>query len=216
MAIDVMLVDDHPLMLRGLHALLSSHADVSVVAQVSDATQVTSCLRQMRPQVMVLDLMMPEHNGFDVMANLAQEHSPPRVVVLTMMNESGYVRRALALGAMGYVLKNAASTELLEAVLCVARGEIYLGSGLAGDGYPAPGARDLPPDDDPFNSLTRRELEILRLVADGLTNNEVAVRLAIGVRTVDTHRANVMRKLNLRSHRDLIRLAIARKLIELE
>lgn len=216
MAIDVMLVDDHPLMLRGLHALLSGHTDVSVVAQVSDATQVAARVRELRPQVMVLDLMMPEHDGFDVMASLAQEHCPPRVVVLTMMNESAYVRRALGMGAMGYVLKNAAGTELLEAVLCVARGEIYLGSGLSENGYYAPGVGDEPPNGDPLNSLTRRELEILRLVADGLTNGAVAARLAIGVRTVETHRANVMRKLNLRSHRDLIRLAIARKLIELE
>lgn len=210
-----MLVDDHPLMLRGLQHLFSSYDHVRVVAQTSNGSEVVSLVRDARPDVLVLDIVLPGHNGFDVMAGLSREGLLPRVVILSVMNESAYVRRALGLGATGYVLKSAASTELLEAVVCVARGEIYLGSGLSATNYPVPANFGVSNDDDPLNRLTRRELQILRLVADGLTNNQVAQRLTIGVRTVETHRASLMRKLNLSSQRDLIRLAIARKLIDM-
>lgn len=207
-----MLVDDHPLMLRGLDALLSSHAEMRVVAQLSDATAVRDELRRVRPDVVVLDLVMPGQNGFDTLALLAEERPAPPVVILSMLSDIAYVRHALRLGAMGYVLKDAADTELIKAVQCAARGEVYLGAAFAN--AQAPTANEAWPalETDALYGLTPRERQILQLVADGFTNSQIADGLTIGVRTVETHRANLMRKLKLRNHGELIRFALARKL----
>ena len=210
-----MLVDSLPLMLRGLAAMLTEHVDVDVVAQASDLTQVRALVQRVHPDVVVLDLMMPMQAGFDALAPLAHERPPPRVVILSMFDDIAYVRHALRMGAMAYVLKSATADELLEAVRCAARGEVYVGSGIGIDKLSS-----LPPDQqtakiDSLQSLTAREGQILQLIADGFTNRQIADILMIGARTVETHRANVMRKLQLRNHTDLIRFALAHKLIAL-
>ncbi len=205
--IRIVLADDHAVVRSGLRLLLESESDFEVVAEAGDIESAQRYVRGHRPAVLVLDLNMPGGSSLEAIPGIRENNPETQIVVLTMQQEPAFARHALGAGALGYVLKEAADDELVEAVHRAARGESYLnprlGARLASE--PAPG----PPDD-----LSEREVDVLRLIALGHTNAEIAERLYLSVRTVETHRAHIQQKLGLSSRAELVAYALKRGLIK--
>jgi two-component system, NarL family, response regulator NreC len=205
--IRVVLADDHAVVRRGLRQVLESIGGFDVLAEATDIQSTREALREHRPDVLVLDLNMPGGSSLDAIPELRLEHPDTQIVILTMQSEPAYARRALGEGALGYVLKDAAESELVEAVRLAAAGERYinprLGARVAAE--PVAGSPD---------GLSEREIAVLRMVALGHTNNEIAEQLFLSVRTVETHRAHIQQKLRLRARSDLVRYALRHGLIE--
>jgi len=205
--IRIVLADDHPVVRRGLRMLLDDELGFEVVAEAGDVEEARRAVRGHRPTVLVLDLNMPGDSSLEAIPTMRSEFPATQIVVLTMQQEPAYAREALAAGATGYVLKQAADSELVRAVQLAAAGERYLnprlGARIAAE--PPPGL----PDD-----LTKREVDILRLIALGFTNVEVAQQLFISRRTVESHRARIHEKLRLSSRAELVRYALDHGLVE--
>ncbi len=204
--IKIVIADDHAIVRRGLKQLLESEDGFAVVAEAEDVDAARRYLRGHHPDVLVLDLNMPGESSIEAIPQLRQEFPDTQIVVLTMQNEPAYARSALGAGVLGYVLKESADAELVEAIRAAVAGEQYLnprlGARVAAE--PPPG----PPD-----GLSERELEILRLIALGFTNSQVAEELFLSVRTVETHRAHIQQKLGLSDRAELVRYALDRKLV---
>jgi two-component system response regulator NreC len=202
----VVIADDHAVVRRGLRQVLNSQQDIEVVADAADLGGARRFVRGHHPDVLVLDLNLPEGSSLAAIPGIRAEFPDTQIVVLTMQNEPAYAREALGAGALGYVLKEAAESELVEAVRRAAVGDHYLnprlGARVAAE--PPPG----PPD-----GLSEREVEVLRMIALGYTNAEIAEQLYLSVRTVETHRAHIQQKLRLGSRADLVRYALAHDLI---
>ncbi len=206
-AIRVVIADDHAVVRRGLRQVLGAEPDLEVVAEAASLTDARRYVRGHHPDVLVLDLNLPEGLSLDAIPGLRSEFPRTQVVILTMQSEPAYARRALGAGALGYVLKEAAESELVEAVRRAALGDTYLnprlGARVAAE--PPPG----PPD-----GLSEREVEVLRMIALGHTNAEIAERLYLSVRTVETHRAHIQQKLGLGSRAELVRYALEHGLVD--
>jgi two-component system, NarL family, response regulator NreC len=204
--INIVIADDHAIVRRGLRQLLEGEEGFAVVAEADDVDSARRYLRGHHPHVLVLDLNMPGESSIDAIPKLRKEFPDTQIVVLTMQNEPAYARSALSAGVLGYVLKESADAELVEAIRAAVAGEHYLnprlGARVASE--PPPG----PPD-----GLSERELEILRLIALGFTNAQVAEELFLSVRTVETHRAHIQQKLGLSDRAELVRYALDRKLV---
>jgi two-component system response regulator NreC len=202
----LVLADDHAVVRSGLRMLLDSEPDFEVVAEASDIESAKRYVRGHHPKVLVLDLNMPGGSSLEAIPILREESPDTQIVVLTMQQEPAFAREALGAGALGYVLKEAADDELVEAVRRAAVGENYLnpklGARIASE--PPPG----PPDD-----LSEREVDVLRLIALGHTNSEIAEQLFLSVRTVETHRSHIQQKLRLSTRAELVDYALKRKLI---
>jgi two-component system, NarL family, response regulator NreC len=202
--ISVLLMDDHQIVREGIRALLERQSDIDVVGEAASVAEAISS--QTQPDVIVADLVLPDERGSEVVRRLRERYQDSAVVVLTMVDNPTDVQLCLAAGARGYLLKETASAELVDAVRKVAAGEDYLqpslGAALA-KWREAPGRVHARAIDD----LTPRELEVLRLIALGHTNAEIATMLYVSVRTVENHRASVMRKLGLRTRAELVRHA---------
>jgi two-component system response regulator NreC len=202
----VVIADDHAVVRRGLRQVLDSEDGFEVVAEAEDLEGARRYVRGHHPDVLVLDLNLPEGLSLPAIPEIRAEHPDTQIVVLTMQNEPAYARQALAAGALGYVLKEAAETELIDAVRRAAGGEAYLnprlGARLAAE--PPPG----PPD-----GLSEREVEVLRMIALGHTNVEIAAELYLSVRTVETHRAHIQQKLRLTARSELVRYALDHGLV---
>jgi len=206
-AIRIVLADDHPVVRRGLRLVLEDEADFEVVAEAGDVEKARRYVRGHHPSVLVLDLNMPGGSSLEAIPTIVAEFPATRIVVLTMQQEPAFAREALAAGAVGYVLKQAADGELVEAVRLAAAGESYLNPSLGARVAAEPPAG--PPD-----NLSERELEVLRLIALGHTNTEIGVQLFISVRTVETHRAHISQKLLLSSRAEFVRYALDRGLVD--
>jgi two-component system, NarL family, response regulator NreC len=204
--IRIVLADDHAVVRSGLRMLLDSESGFEVVAEASDVESARRYVRGHHPQVLVLDLNMPGGSSLQAIPEIRAESPETQIVVLTMQKEPAFAREALGAGALGYVLKEAADVELVEAITRAAAGESYLnprlGARMAAE--PPPG----PPDD-----LSPREVDVLRLIALGHTNAEIGEQLYLSVRTVETHRAHIQQKLRLSSRAELVGYAIERGLI---
>lgn len=204
--ITIVLADDHAVVRSGLKMLLDSEPDFEVVAEAGDLESAQRYVRGHHPKVLVLDLNMPGGSSLEAIPSIREQAPGTQIVVLTMQQEPAFARRALGAGAIGYVLKEAADDELVEAVRRASTGESYLnprlGARLASE--PPPG----PPDD-----LSEREVDVLRLIALGHTNAEIAEQLYLSVRTVETHRAHIQQKLSLSSRAELVGYALKRGLI---
>lgn len=212
----ILLADDHAVLRTGLRMLINSQPDMEVVGEAASGEDALRITRELRPDLVLMDLTMPGAGGVEATARIQREAPGVRVLALTMHDDPAYLRAALAAGASGYVLKRAADTELLSAIRITHRGETFLAPSLAGAvvqealGRKARGADAKPPHD----SLSEREREVLRLVAQGHTNQEVAERLFLSVKTVETYRARLMDKLGLRTRADLVRYAISAGLLK--
>jgi two-component system response regulator NreC len=202
----IVIADDHSVVRRGLRQVLEGDTGLEVVAEAEDIDGARRYVRGHKPDVLVLDLNMPGGSTLDAIPEIRAEAPDTQIVVLTMQNEPAYARQALASGVMGYVLKEAADDELVEAVRRAAAGDTYLnprlGAKLAAE--PPPG----PPD-----GLSEREVEVLRMIALGHTNAEIAEQLYLSVRTVETHRAHIQQKLRLASRSELVRYALDHGLV---
>jgi two-component system, NarL family, response regulator NreC len=203
----LVIADDHSVVRRGLRQLLENESGLEVVAEAEDLDGARRYVRGHKPDVLVLDLNMPGGSSLEAIPEIRAESPGTQIVVLTMQNEPAYARQALASGVMGYVLKEAADEELVEAVKRAAAGDTYLnprlGARVAAE--PPPG----PPD-----GLSEREVEVLRMIALGHTNAEIATELFLSVRTVETHRAHIQQKLRLGSRSELVRYALEHHLVE--
>jgi DNA-binding NarL/FixJ family response regulator len=210
----IVLGDDHKIVLRGLRALLEAEPGFAVIGEAADGLRVLSLVERLKPDVLVLDLMMPGLGGFDVTRRVAKRFSKTRVIILSMYSSEAHVVEALRSGASGYVLKDASAEELTMAIHEAAAGRRYLSAPFSNDRIDSYLKR--PIAIDPYGTLTAREREVLHLVAEGLTSGDIARRLFISPRTAESHRANLMRKLGLRSRTDLVRFALQRGIVPLE
>ncbi len=209
--ISIVLADDHAVVRRGLRLVLDAEAGFEVLAEAGTIDDTVRLVKAHRPDVAVLDLNMPGSvaSSLDVLPALAADAPATRIVVLTMQEDPQYARTALAAGANAYVLKEGADTELVEAIRRAAAGEVYLNPQLGARIAAAPPEPAGPPDD-----LTRREVEVLRLIALGHTNTEIGQQLFLSVRTVESHRAHIQQKLRRTSRSELVRYALDHGLVD--
>jgi len=212
--ISIVLGDDHKVILRGLRAVLEAQPGFAVIGEASDGLKVAALVEKVKPDILVLDLMMPGLSGFDVTRRVTKRSPKTRVVILTMYSSEPHVIEALRSGAMAYVVKDASAEELVTAIREAAAGRRFLSTPFSSDLIESYLKR--PGGTDPYETLTPREREVLHLVAEGLTSSEIAARLFISPRTAESHRANLMRKLGLRSRTDLVRFAFQRGIVPLE
>lgn len=203
----IVLADDHAVVRSALRMLLEAEPEFEVVSEAGDAEEAARKVRGHHPQVLVLDVNMPGGSGLAAVPRIREESPETQIVVLTMQNEPAFAREAMQAGALGYVLKEAADAELVQAVRMAAAGETYL--------QPELGARlAAEPDGGAPDDLSERELEVLRLIALGHTNSEIAEQLYLSVRTVESHRAHIQQKLRLTTRSELVRYALERGLVE--
>lgn len=212
----IVLADDHRIVREGLRVLLEAERDFSVVGDAGDGLTAIRLVDSLKPDVLLLDLMMPGLNGQEVARKVHKCSLQTRVVVLSMHSSEPYVMEALRNGAAGYVLKDASGADLIHAVREVIAGRRYLSPPLSERAIDAYQEKAKTVAWERYDMLTTRERETLQLVAEGHTNNEIASRLGIGSRTAETHRTNLMRKLQLRTQTDLIKYAIERGIIPLD
>ena len=202
--IRIVLADDHGVVRSGLRLLLNADADFEVVGEAADTDEILRLVLELQPDVLVLDLNMPGEQSLPERLSRVTERSPAtRTIILTMQDDAASARGALQAGALAYVLKEAADTELSEAVHRAAKGETYLNPTLAATIAKTPEAASGPPDD-----LSEREAEILGLIALGHTNAEIGANLFLSVRTVETHRAHIQQKLGRTTRAELVRYAL--------
>lgn len=207
--VTIVIADDHAVVRSGLRMLLDAEPGFEVVAETGDVAATLRSVKGHRPAVLVLDLNMAGESSLPAIPSLLEAAPETRIVVLTMQNDPAFAREALRAGALGYVLKEAADTELVRAIGMAAEGRTYLNPELGARLAAEPGAAERRGDD-----LTERETEVLRLIALGHTNAEIAGQLYLSVRTVESHRAHIQRKLGLSTRAELVRYALERKLIE--
>ena len=211
MSIRVILVDDHAILRAGLRRVLEAEPDIEVVGEAESADRAVFESLSAKPDVVVMDVVMPGKSGIEGMPALLQAVPEAKVLVLSMQDDPRYVREAFEVGASGYVLKEAADTEVVGAVRAVAAGERYVHPTLGARLVAAEAEERKRAEADP---LSEREREVLRLLALGHTNQEIAKMLYISVRTAETHRAHIMQKLRLTSRAELVRYALENGLIE--
>ena len=204
----IFLADDHTVMREGLKSLVNAQADMDVIGEADNGRATLLKVRELQPDVIILDVSMPDLNGIQVTERLKRTCQKVTVLVLTAHDDSGYLRQLLEVGASGYVLKKAAAEELINAIRVVAAGGVYLDPSLAGKVVGGYLGNRRPGSKPQANDLSEREAEVMRLVAWGYTNKEVAAYLRISVKTVETHKANIMQKLDLKSRVEMVRYAL--------
>jgi DNA-binding NarL/FixJ family response regulator len=209
-SVRVLIVDDHAVVRSGLTLVIAAEDGLEVVGEAGSAREAIFEARALKPDVILLDVVMPDQSGLDVLPTLLHEQPQARVLVLSMQDDPQYVRRAFAEGASGYVLKEAADTEVVAAIREVAGGGRYVHPELGARLITAEAEEERRSAEDP---LSDREREVLRLLALGHTNQEIAKQLYISIRTAETHRAHIMQKLRLSTRAELVRYAIAHGLL---
>ena len=216
MTVTVLLADDHPIVRKGLRHLLEEDSNVTIVGEASDGLQAIQLTEKFRPNVLIVDIMMPCLNGLDVLRQVKERSPDTWSIVLSMQSADVYVVEALKAGALGYVLKETGPSELLNAIHQVVGGQRYLSPKLSErliDMLIQTSEKALA---DPYQTLTNREREVLQMVAEGLSNAEVAKRLSISPRTAELHRGRMMNKLGLHNQTELIRYALKRGILPMD
>ncbi len=206
----ILLADDHALVRNGFRMILDAQPDMEVAAEVANGRQAVDSAAELNPDVVIMDVTMPELNGIEATRRIVGAAPRTRVLALSMHKESVYVREILRAGASGYLLKDSGEGDLVNAVRAIAKGEGYLSSGVS-DAVLSDYRKHVT---DPIDLLTTREREVLQLIAEGKTNKEIAGSLNLSVYTVEAHRGRVMEKLNLHSTGELVRFALRNGLID--
>jgi two-component system, NarL family, response regulator NreC len=212
--IRILLADDHSVMRSGLRALLQQNPDMQVVGEANDGREALSLTESLKPDVAVLDITMPNLNGIEAARQMVSKQLDVAIIMLSMHSDEGYVLRALRAGVRGYLLKEAAEIDLLHAIRAVTQGKSFFSpavSRMLAEDY----IRQLQEKEvvDSYDLLTGREREILQLIAEGNSNKDIANRLGLSLHTVETHRGNILQKLNLHSIPDLILYAVRKGVI---
>lgn len=205
MRIKVFIVDDHYMVIEGIRSLLQNEKNIDWAGHASNAASCQAFLHQQLPDVILMDINLPDKSGIDLCKEVREKYPSVYIIGLSTFNQQSFIQKMLNNGASGYVLKNATQEELLEAIETVAAGKTYLSEEAASS------LRKLNTGDAPV--LTRREKEVLELIAEGLTNNEIAARLFISVTTVDTHRKNLLAKFDARNIAALVKTAVQLQMI---
>jgi two-component system, NarL family, response regulator NreC len=209
----VVLADDHDIVRRGLRSLLEADGRFTIVAEVADGLSAVQAVEKNKPNLVFLDLSLPRLHGLEALRQMRAASAATKILVLSMHQDEPYVIEALRAGASAYILKGSESDEILRAIQDVQAGRRFLSAPLSEWAITALAIKT-PDTSDPYNTLSPREREVLQLAAEGMGNAEIAEKLFISARTAETHRANLMRKLNLQSTTDLVRYAIRRGLIQ--
>jgi DNA-binding NarL/FixJ family response regulator len=212
--IRVLLADDHTIVREGIRSLIDNEKDMIVVGEADDGHGAVKMALELRPDVVVMDIAMPLLNGLEATRQIRHKLPEARVLVLTMHDNEEYVRQILSIGAMGYILKDSAARTLLSAIRSIYKGEAVLSPAITRlvlEDYLRGGHS---PQEKSSNGLSQRESEVLQLIAEGYMNKQIAEILCISIKTVQSHRSNLMVKLNLHNQRELIKYAIQKKIIE--
>jgi len=212
----IVLGDDHHVVRQSFRLLLDAEPDFRVLGEAASGLQTLELVEQLRPDVLVVDLMMPELNGIEVARRINKQHPKTIIVILSMHENEAYVLEALRVGVSAYVLKKSTAQELVYAIRQALAGHLFLSPPLSEHAIQAYLQKTQETTLDPYETLTAREREVLHLAAEGLTHTEIAARLSISPRTVEMHHGNLMRKLHLKNQTDLIRFAIQRGILPLE
>ena len=213
--IRVLLADDHTILRDGIRALLEDQQDIEVIGEAEDGQTAVKMAAQLDPDIVIMDIAMPLLNGLEATRHIRRDSPQVKVLILTMHDNEEYIRQVLAAGAFGYVLKDAAARDLLGAIRAVYNGESVLSPAITRlviEDYLRWG--DIQPM-DASNELTSREREVLQLIAEGYTNKEIAEILCLSIKTIQSHRMNLMSKLDLHDRGELIKYAIQKKIIEI-
>jgi DNA-binding NarL/FixJ family response regulator len=213
--ISILLADDHMLVRQGMRGLLNAQPDIEVIGEASDGYKLVELAEKLSPQVIITDIAMPNMNGLEAIGQIRKRLTNARVIILSMHSASSYVIRSLRSGALGYLLKNDDFTEVIQAIHAVVQGRRYLSAQISEqviDTFKAGNHIDL----EPVKMLTRREREILQLIAEGHTSLNIAENLYISIRTVEKHRANLRTKLGLTSQADVVHFAIQQGIVSLK
>jgi two-component system response regulator NreC len=216
MTVSIVLADDHPVVRRGMRTLLESESDFTVVGEAGDGLETVRQIKRLQPDVLILDLMMPALHGLEALRIIRQRAPRTRVVILSMHNNHAFVAEALKNGATGYVLKGSSEEDLVRAVRAAAANKRFLSAPVTEQAIDAYIEQCRATGIDEHETLTAREREVLQLAAEGKTSTDIAARLHLSYRTVENHRANLMRKLGLQNQTELVRYALRRGLIPLE
>jgi RNA polymerase sigma factor (sigma-70 family) len=212
--ITILVAEDHQVVRQGICSLLSAEEDLRVIGQAGDGLEAIRLVERLSPQILLLDLMMPGINGLEVARQVGKDRPFTKMIILSMHADESYVLQSLRAGASGYLLKESSSEELVFAIHEVIQGRLYLSHELSQNAIQASlqEVENVPPDI--FDTLTSREREVLQLAAQGLSNTQIGEMLSISPRTVETHRANLMRKLKLQNYSQLIKYALHKGVIQ--
>jgi two-component system, NarL family, response regulator NreC len=213
MPIQILIADDHGVLRAGLRTLLNAEPNLEVVGEASDGDTVLRLANELRPDIVLLDISMPGPGGIEVTRQLKASLPELRVLILTAHEDESMLREAVQAGAAGYIIKRAVESELINAILSVSRGDLYVHPAMTRALLKETSLFPSMPEPS-VESLTPREIEVLRLIAKGYTNGQIAKELSLSVRTVESHRANLMGKLELRSRVELVRYAMEHGLFE--
>lgn len=213
MSTGILIADDHGVLRAGLRALLNAERDLKVIGEAADGPEALRLANELQPDIVLLDLSMPSLNGIEVTRQLKAAHPEISVLILTVHEDESLLQEAIRVGASGYIIKRAVESELINAIQAVSRGEMYVHPAMTRALMKELAPRSVS-DTDPVKLLTRREIEVLRYIAQGHTNRQIADSLCLSVRTVESHRANLMSKLNLNSRVELVHYAMEHGLLE--
>lgn len=211
--IEIMIADDHRVFREGIVSILENTGEIRVIAQAQDGKEVMEKLRKARPELILMDISMGEAGGIETTRLVKEQYPEIKVLVLSMHSESSYIVRMLEAGASGYLLKDAGSAELINAIKAVAQGHTYFSSQVSATLVDQLVKGKKPPERKAGVPLTRREIEVLRLIAEEYSNPEIADKLFISIRTVDTHRRNLLEKLGVKNTAGLVKYAIKHGLV---
>jgi DNA-binding NarL/FixJ family response regulator len=215
--IKVMIADDHALVREGIMAFLRMHDEIEIAGEASNGIEAIQKARELRPDIILMDISMPELGGIEATLEIKKTMPEIKILILTQYDDKAYVSRLLKAGVSGYILKHAVGTDLIAAIKAVAQGESYLHSSIASkviDGYLGTSSGMM--IEDPYEKLTDREKQVLKLIAEGHSHKEIASMLNISVKTVIAHQTNISEKLDIRSRAGLIKFAIYKGIIKLE
>jgi len=212
--IRVLIAEDHLMVRAGIRALLEKAGDINVLDEASNGQEAVEMTRNLKPDVLIMDIMMPRMNGIQAAENIREMRLPTNILLLSMYSDEGLVHQALQCGVKGYVLKSSVSEELIQAIRAVSNGQTYLSGPISAIVesviHPYPAGKD----GDPLSNLSPREKEILQLIAEEHTSGEIAKMLIISEKTVEKHRAKLMEKLSVRNLAGLVRLAVKYRLVD--
>lgn len=213
----LIIADDHRIVRDGLRSLLSGEEEITILGEASDGEEALTKTRELNPDILIADISMPLINGIEMTKMLAQENLSTRVLILSMHDNEDYINQAIEAGASGYLLKDSNKEELLKAIKSISVGETYFSGEvskiLLNKYLSVSKQKRLKIEAEEKLELTKREKEILRFISDGLSNKEIATKLFVSTRTIDTHRYNIMQKLNVKNAAELVRLAFKLNLI---